>query len=87
LSGTSTRPDVTISPFWAASKLERDHKARALMPVSDHELGAYESLFAFAAQQGSGMTVKVTGRLHKHGENEFSLDAREFSVANDSMNA
>lgn len=74
------RGDVVISPSKAASKLERDHKAQALMPVSDHELGAYESQFALVAQHANGVAAKVTGRLHKLGEDKFSLDVKEFDV-------
>lgn len=52
------------------------------MPAYDHELRAYDSLLALVSQEPQGTMAKVTGRLHKHGENEFSLDVKEFEVAN-----
>lgn len=80
LSGNSTRPDLVIKPFKAASKLERDHKAGALMPASDHELRAYDLLLENVSQEPQGVAVKVTGRLHKQGDNQFSLDVKDFDV-------
>ncbi|KAM0722100.1 hypothetical protein Q7P37_001541 [Cladosporium fusiforme] len=87
LSGTTTRPEVLLEPFKATSKLERNHKARTLKPVSDHELSAYASLVAIAARHVEELRVKVTGRLHKHGEKEFCLDVKEFYVVDGVMEA
>ncbi|TLD09665.1 galactose oxidase precursor [Venturia nashicola] len=87
LSGNSTRPDLVIEAFKAASKLERDHKVGALMLPYDHELRAYDSLLALVSQEPQGTMAKVTGRLHKQGENEFSLDVKEFEVVNTNTEA
>ena len=83
LSGTSTRPDLVLTPFKADSILERDHKAGVLKPVSDRELGEYTSLLHAVAGSTEKVSMKVTGRLHKLGANEFSLDVREFEVLHD----
>jgi galactose oxidase len=80
MASTSTRPEVILAPFNAASVLERDHKANALIPVSDKELGAFASL---SETTSSRVSAKVTGRLHKLGENSFELDVREFEVVDD----
>jgi hypothetical protein len=83
LAATPTRPEVILASFKAASVLERDHKANALMPASDAELNAFASLSTIASPSANGANVKVTGRLHKLGENSFELDVREFEVVDD----
>jgi hypothetical protein len=83
LAATSTRPEVALAPFKAASVLERDHKANALMPASDTELNAFTSLSTIAPPRTNGVRVKVTGRLHKLGENSFELHVRGFEVVDE----
>jgi galactose oxidase len=83
MSSTSTRPEVALAPFKAADVLERDHKANALMPASDAELNAFTSLSVIASPSADGLRAKVTGRLHKLGENNFELDVRGFEVVDD----
>ncbi|KAJ9606813.1 hypothetical protein H2200_008823 [Cladophialophora chaetospira] len=83
MAGTAIRPDLVLAPFKATSKIEQDHKARALMPVSDHDLSAYTSLFSAIAYHPAGLIVKMIGRLHKHGANEFSLDVRSFELVDE----
>jgi hypothetical protein len=83
LAATSTRPEVPLASFKAASVLERDHKANALMPASDAELNDFTSLSTIASPRADGVSVKVTGRLHKLGENNFELDVRGFEVVNE----
>lgn len=80
LSGTSTRAELALAPFKAESKLERDHKACALMPASEPELSAYESLYDEVLSHHKDLTATVTGRLHKLGENDFCLDVKESNV-------
>ena len=80
LAGTSTRPELVLAPFQATSKIEWDMKAQAPRPISEAEAGAYTRLSAALADHPAGVTVQVTGRLQKHGANEFSLDVREFEV-------
>jgi hypothetical protein len=83
MASTSTRPEVALAPFKAASVLERDHKANALMSASDAELKAFTSLSAIASPSTNGVRVNVTGRLHKLGDNRFELDVRGFEVVDD----
>ncbi|KAK4547542.1 hypothetical protein LTR36_000499 [Oleoguttula mirabilis] len=80
LVGTATRPEVVLAPFKPESILEHDHKAGVLKPVSDQELSAYPSLHSVIASTKAEVAVNVTGRLNKHGANDFSLDVREFEV-------
>lgn len=83
LSSTSVQQDLALEPFTATSKLERDHKACALMPVSGNELSAYSSIYAMVARHTNGLRIKVTGRLHKRGERESCLDVKEYEVVSD----
>jgi hypothetical protein len=83
MASTSSRPEVILAPFKAASVLERDHKANALMPASNDELGAFASLSTTASPRADGVSAQVTGRLHKVGENSFELDVRGFEVVNE----
>lgn len=80
LAGTSTRPELFLAPFQAASKIEWDMVEKAPKPMSDAEAGAYERLFAALADHPAGVTAQVTGRLQKHGDHIFSLDVRDFKV-------
>lgn len=83
LSSTSVQQDLALEPFTATSKLERDHKACALIPVSDNELSAYSSLHAMVGRHPNGLRINVTGRLHKRGEKEFCLDVKGYEVVPD----
>jgi hypothetical protein len=80
LAGTSTRVELFLAPFQAASKIEWDRVENAPKPVSDAEAGAYERLFAALADHPAGLTAQVTGRLQKHGDHTFSLEVRDFKV-------
>ena len=80
LAGTSTRPQVMLAPFQEASQLKWDMKAQAPRPIIDAEVGAYERLRAKLADHPTGVTVQVTGTLQKQGDNDFSLDVRNFKV-------
>jgi hypothetical protein len=79
LTGTSTRPDVTLAPFQKSSQIEWDKDTGTTKPVTDKELGAYAAL---SSAVGSNPTAKVevTGTIHKHGEKEFVLDVRRFEM-------
>jgi len=78
LAGTSTRPDLVLAPFQAASKIEWDRVTKAPKPMSDEEAGAYARLSKTLAEHPSGLTLEATGRLQKHDANKFSLDVRNF---------
>ena len=80
LAGTSTRPDLVLAPFQAASKIEWDRVTKAPKPMSDEEAGAYARLSKTLAEHPSGLTLEATGRLQKHDANKFSLDVRNFVV-------
>jgi hypothetical protein len=80
LAGTSIRPEVSLAPFQAASKLELDKATKAPGAVSDTEVGAYARLSAAVADHAPPAKVQVTGRLHKHGAHQFSIDVREFAM-------
>ena len=80
LAGTSTRPQLILAPFQATSQIKWDMKAQAPKSIIDGEAGAYKRLSATLADHPAGLTVKVTGTLQKQGDNEFSLDVRDFEV-------
>src|ERR1700753_3063382 len=42
LTGTSTRPELFLAPFKAASKIEWDRHENVPKPVSEAEAGAYD---------------------------------------------
>jgi hypothetical protein len=72
--------EVALAPFQESSNIRWDLAAKAISPISNSEAGEYERLFALTADHPAGLTVKATGSLQKHGNDEFSLDLREFEV-------
>lgn len=81
LAGTSTRLELMLEPFQAASKIEWDQLATAPKMSSDAEIGAYSRL-PNAVAEHPGAAMQVTGRLQKHGTDEYSLEVRKFEVVN-----
>jgi hypothetical protein len=79
LSGTSTRPDVTLAPFQKSSQIEWDKDTGTAKPVTDKELGAYAALSS-AIGGNTAAKVEVTGTIHKQGEKKFVLDVRRFEM-------
>ena len=82
MAKTSTRAEVVLAPFKEDSRIEWNIDKEAIKPVTEAEANAYAGL-AEALKDG-GETVKVTGRLHKNGENDVSVDVRDFKVMDDS---
>lgn len=78
MTGTPTRPELILAQFQASSKIEWDRNAQVPKPVTAQETGAYALLCSLIADHPAGLTVQVTGRLHKHHANEFSVDVRDF---------
>ncbi|KAF7513644.1 hypothetical protein GJ744_007695 [Endocarpon pusillum] len=81
LASTSTRPDVSLAPFQASSQLKWDMKTKAPQPITEVEVGAYKGLVAKLADHPAGLTVQVTGTLHRHSADKYSLDVRDFEVS------
>ena len=78
LVANATRPQVVLAPFQSASKIEYDMKAGIERLMSKEEVVAFDKLSAGLAAHSTGMKVVVTGRLQKHGADDFSLDVRSF---------
>ena len=81
LAGTSTRPNVTLGPFRESSNIQWDMTMQKPRPITQKEAGGYAQLSGWSDSHTNGASVQVTGRLHKHGNNKFSLDVRSFEGA------
>lgn len=81
LASTAIRPEVTLAPFQEASNIQYDLETHKPKPVSDQEKAAYGSLLSVVAAKKEGVSVQVTGRLHKQGKRDYVLDVRRFEVA------
>jgi len=84
LASTPIRPELILTSSQETSKIGWDRKAKVPRPLSDAEARAYERLSAVLVEHPVGVPLQVTGRLRKHDTNNFSLEIREFKVANDS---
>lgn len=80
MAGTSTRPEVLLAPFHTSSNIKWDAAAQAPTPASDTETSAYARLSTALADHASTVAAQVTGRLHQHSANKFSVDVRDFTV-------
>jgi galactose oxidase len=80
IPGNQTRPRLRLAPFKSESKIEYDLWAKVDRKMSGEEAGAYDELSAALEGHAAGMQVVVTGRLQKHGADDFSLEVRAFKV-------
>jgi hypothetical protein len=83
LSGTKTKDDVVLAPFYQTSKLEWDRAKNTSKPATEAELGAWARLSAVIPQPDPDKPrkrIQATGRLHKHGAHKFSLDVRDWKL-------
>lgn len=88
MTATPTRDEVSLTPFYASSKLEWDRIAKAPIEAVEAEVTAWARLSARLGDialarkarfvQEWPIAVQVTGRLHKHGHKRYSLDVRDF---------
>jgi galactose oxidase len=80
LAGTSTRPEVTLAPFHQSSKIQYDMWAKIPREMSGAEADAYKQLCSAVKSKRTGLTVQVTGRLHKGNNGGYSLDVRSWEA-------
>ena len=80
LAATDTRPELTLAPFHQSSKLQYDMWAGIPREMSEDEADAYKRLSSALMTGEEGLTIQMTGRLHKRDTGGYSLDVRSWSA-------
>jgi hypothetical protein len=79
LAGSGQRPPVQLAPLAAVDKIQWNHTAQTLKPLTEGEALAYERLAAASRDLADGQQVTVTGPL-KQTDTRYQLHVRLFKV-------
>ncbi|BDI28934.1 hypothetical protein CCAX7_009850 [Capsulimonas corticalis] len=76
LAATADRPEVALAPIMPEDKIQWDHSAMSLKPLTSREIHAYQKLVdRIQETPGDPSVVRVIGPLKKRGS-EFVLSVR-----------